>query len=136
MTSTRRVRWMGRLKTIASKWAIPEKNKKGTGRGGEVLRTNPLEFLSFLLYPRKFQNKTSPHPPHKTVLYSLEILRPKTKTPGLLEIPHDFFLITPGNSSLFLSNPWKFHLLFLQYPQKFHILNPPVWVFPRIAQYG
>ena len=32
---------------------------------------------------------------------------------------------TPRNSTSFLINPWKFHMLFLWYPWKFHILNPP-----------
>ena len=57
--------------------------------------------------------------------------------PRPLEIPHDFFLIpwliTPGNSMLFLINPWNVHLLFLQYPQKFHILNSPL-LLSGIAQ--
>ena len=55
------------------------------------------------------------------MLQPSEILQPKTRA---LEIPQDFFLITTGNSTLFLINLWKFHLLFLQYPWKFHILNP------------
>ena len=42
---------------------------------------------------------------------------------------HDFFLITPRNSTLFSINTWKFHLLFLQYPWKFHILNPRLIFF-------
>ena len=57
---------------------------------------------------------------HKVLLsHPLEILRPKTKTPG-----NSTFLITSGNSTLFLINPWKFLLQFLQYPWEFHILNP------------
>ena len=36
-----------------------------------------------------------------------------------LEIPHGFFLITPGNTSMLLINSWKCHLLFLQKPWKF-----------------
>ena len=47
---------------------------------------------------------------------------PKTKTP-VLEIPH-FLLVTLGNSTLFLINLWKFHMLFLWYSWKFHILKP------------
>ena len=55
--------------------------------------------------------------------------------PRPLEIPHDFFLITPGNSTLFLINPWKIHLLFLQSPYKVHMLNTPVCFFSDIAQW-
>ena len=51
---------------------------------------------------------------------------------------HFFTLLTPGNSkqnkaqpldipstssTLFLINPWEFHMLFLWYPWKFHIIN-------------
>ena len=60
---------------------------------------------------------------------SLGIPRPKTKTPG----NSTFFLVTLGNSTLFLINPWKFYMLFLWYPWKFHLLNPPVRFFSGIA---
>ena len=33
-----------------------------------------------------------------------------------MEIPHDFFLITPKNSASFLIGTWNFHALFFQYP--------------------
>ena len=36
--------------------------------------------------------------------------------PRPMEIPHDFFLNTTGNSSSFFIDPWNFHMLFLQYP--------------------
>ena len=42
-----------------------------------------------------------------------------------MEIPHDFFLITLGNSTSFLIDPWNFYMFFPQYPWKFHVLNPP-----------
>ena len=44
--------------------------------------------------------------------------------PRSMEIPHNLFLITPGNST-FLINTWNFHILFLQYRWKFHVLNRP-----------
>ena len=50
----------------------------------------------------------------------LEIPTPKRP----LEFPHYFFLVTLGNSTSFLINPWKLHMLFLWYAWKFHILNP------------
>ena len=54
----------------------------------------------------------------------------------LVEIPHDFFLITPGDSILFLINPWTFRMLFLQYPWRFHILlTGAVWSFSGIAKF-
>ena len=56
---------------------------------------------------------------HKTLLsHPLKILRPKSKTPG-----NSTFLITSGNSTLFLIKPRKFLLQFLQYPWEFHMFN-------------
>ena len=96
---------------IKSISAIPEKKQAGRVEDITVLKS-PLEFLVFLLQPWKNPGKTRLHPEklHKQFFHPLEILRPKTKT--------------PGNSTLFLINPWKIHLPFLQYPWKFHILNP------------
>ena len=93
-----------------------EKTKEGGGAG---LRTyffeHPLEFLGFLLYPWKFQKKQ-----RFTLRKSTKLCYTPRKFQGLklrpLEIPHDFFLIDPGNSALFLINPCNFHSLFLQYP--------------------
>ena len=74
--------------------------------------------------PLEIPDKRRFHPQelYKYVLHPLKILRLKTKI--LIEVPHDFFLITPKNFTLFLINPWKMHLIFLQDPWKFHILNP------------
>ena len=41
-----------------------------------------------------------------------------------MEIPHDFFLITPRNSTSFLIKPQNFDVLFLHQPSKFHVLKP------------
>ena len=54
-------------------------------------------FFSFLLYPWKETQKL-----HKILLHHLELLRPTTKIPGNSTW---HFLITPGNSMLFLLNP-------------------------------
>ena len=53
---------MGRLKTIASKWAIPEKNKKGTGRGGGGVEDKPPGIFKFFTLPQEIpkQNFTAP----------------------------------------------------------------------------
>ena len=66
------------------------------------------------------KRKFNPWIIHKIVLDSLEIPRPKTTTPGNSTL---FFLVTLGNSTSFLLNPWKFRMLFLWYPLKSHILN-------------
>ena len=69
----------------------------------EWLRTSffktPLQYLGFLIDPWKFKTKHSLtlKKLHKIVWHSSEILRPKTK---ILEILHDFFLIKPGNTTV------------------------------------
>ena len=87
-----------------------------------------LGISRFLTVPLKLANKSELHPWKfcKIVLHPLEILRSKTKTN---EIPHDFFLITPGNYTLFLINPWKFRMLFLGYPGNSISSTTPVWFF-------
>ena len=91
----------------------------------------------FFTLPLEIPDKTQLKPWifRKIVLDLLEVPRPKTKTPGL-EILHYFFLITLGNSTSFLINPCKFHMLFLWHPWKFQILKLPVWIFSGIAQEG
>ena len=70
---------------------------------------------------------------HKIALDPLEI----SKKPRPLEIPHYFYVVTVENSTSFLINPWKFHMLSvipleIPYPQ----LQPiPVCFFSGIAQY-
>ena len=83
------------------------------------LRKKTLGILVFLLYPWKFQTRQS-----FTYLWELHkiVLRPK---PGTLEIPNNLFLITPGNSQLFLINPWKFHFPLPQYPLEIPYSHPP-----------
>ena len=51
---------------------------------------------------------------HTPVPIKNGIAHSKAKNPDPLK--HNFFLIIPGNSTSFLINPWKFHLLFLWYP--------------------
>ena len=86
----------------------------------------------FFTLPLKIPNETKLHLETQQNCVTL-LFRLKTKTLG--EISHDYFLVTPGNSMLFLINPWKFHLLSLQCLWKFLILNPPVWFFSGIALY-
>ena len=101
-------------------------SRKNPNRGGGLriyFFENPLDFFNFFTLPLEVPDKTKLNPWifHKIVLDPLEIPRPKTKTPGNSTL----LLITLGNSTSFLINPWKFHMLFLWYPWKFHIHNPP-----------
>ena len=98
--------------------------RDGRGKGGIeyiLFQKSPGIFRLFTL-PLEIRDKKRLHSQklHKIMLYPLEVLRPKTKT--------------PGNSMLFLISQRKIHLLFLQYPWKFHILNP-LFVFSGIVQY-
>ena len=110
--------------------AIPEKKQEGWGH---TFLKKALEFLDFLLYSCKLQTKQAFTPTNSTklcyILRKFQGLKPRP-----LEIPHDFFLITPENSALLLIKTQKIHLLFLQYPLKFHILNPLYLFFSGIAQ--
>ena len=40
----------------------------------------------------------------------------QVQKPRPMEIPHEFFFNTPGNSSSFLIESWDFHMPFFQYP--------------------
>ena len=102
------------------------KTQWGRGEGGSWGHTFLkflLEFSIFLLYPRKFQVKQSSTPGNSTKLCQIPGKLQGRKSRSL-ECPHySFFFI--GNSTLFLINPWKLHMLFLWYPWKFHVLNTP-----------
>ena len=81
----------------------------------------------------------------KTVLHPLDILRPKTKTSGNCTsyVVHHFFLITPGNSMLFLINPWEIPLAISSVPLEIsHLRSPllfsgisPLWSFLKNVGY-
>ena len=89
--------------------------KKQTGEVEDILFWIPRGIFGFLTLPLKILGKTRLYPRNSTKLCS-EISKP-------LENPHDFFLITLGNSISFIINTWKIYLLFFQYPSKIDILN-------------
>ena len=88
----------------------------------------------FIFLPLEIPGKTKLHSLkfYKIVLDPLKIPRPK---PSPLEIPDYFFLVTLGNSSLFLINFWKFRMLFFWYPRKFHTPSPNACFFSGIAHW-
>ena len=51
------------------------------------------------------------------------------QNPRPIEIPYDFFWMTPVNAISFCIDPKNFHILFIQYPWKFHVVNLPVCIF-------
>ena len=99
-----------------------KKTKQGGGWGHTLLKNTPVIFCVFTLL-LKIPDKTKLHPWkfHKIVLHPLAI-------------PHDFFLVTPGNSTLFLINPQKFHMLFLDTLGNYFFNPQPLFFFSGIAQ--
>ena len=85
-------------------------------------------FLFFLHFTpgNSRENKASPLEISKKCVTRLCNFKRQKQRP--LEIPH-FFLITPGNTSMLLINPWKCHLLFLQKTLEIHMLNPQFFSF-------
>ena len=84
-----------------------------------IFLKQPLEFLDFLTLENKLsllgilQNCVTPLGGDS-----------RSKTPRPIEIPHKFFVNTPGNFTSFSSDPWNFHMYFYQYLWKFHALSP------------
>ena len=116
-------------------WAIPEKNQTEGLRTYFLNSPIPLEMLGFLLHPCEFQTKQS-----FTLRNSTKFCETPRKFQGLkprpLEILHDHFLITSGNSTLFLINPWKFlNCYFFNTPWNPISSTPllPLWSFSEIA---
>ena len=96
-----------------------KKNKQG-GFEDILFWSKPWNSFCFSLYCWKFQTKQSSTP---GILVKLCMLL------HLLEISnqilHEFFLISLGNFTLFLINPWKLCTLFYKYSLKFYILTLP-----------
>ena len=92
----------------------------------------PLEFSIFLLYPWKFQTKQSSTTPGYSTKIVFDRFQGKAKNKDPWKFHIIFSWLPFGNSTSFLVNPRKSHMLFLWYPCKFHILNtnpPPAWIF-------
>ena len=95
------------------------RKKSKQGGSGHTFLKNPWNFYVFYLSNgNSTQNKASHlDAPHTklcvTYVTCLENFQSGLK-PRPLEVPHDFFLITPGNFPLLLISPCKIHLLFLQ----------------------
>ena len=81
--------------------------------GHTSFEKNPGSF-GFVTLPLEILEKAKLHfwIFHIVVWHPLEILRRKTKTDGN-STWHDFFLITAGNSTSFLMDPWNFKMFFL-----------------------
>ena len=92
-------------------WAIPEKKTNRNSWEHTFLKIL-LKFLVFLLYPWKFQTNQSSTPENCAKLQDQK-QRP-------LEIPPNFFLVTPRNSACYI---------FDSPGNSMSSINPPVWFF-------
>ena len=93
-------------------WAVPEKYQTRK-RGVEDIYTflkNPLEFLDLSLYLKKVRRKQAFIPRNSAKLCDTT-KKFQGQKPGPMEISHDFFLNTPGNSAFFFVDAWNFHML-------------------------
>ena len=101
-----------------------KKSKQGKSSGYIFLNPSPLppwNFSFFYFTPgNSRQNKVQPLDIPQNCVKSLGNSKAKNKDSRKFHIT---FLVTLGNSTLFIINPWKFHMLFLWYPWKLHILN-------------
>ena len=111
----------------------------GGGRGvielGHAFMKTPLEFSIFFTLPLEIPDKTKLQPWkfHKFLLpTSLGNSKTKNQNPWL-EIPHYFFLVTLGNSTLFLITPENSTCYFfdslIDTPGNSISSTPPVWFF-------
>ena len=100
--------------------------KKNRGELRIYFSENASGNFRFVTLSLEVLEKTSFHTTRfcKIVWHLLDIQKPRP-----MEIPHDFFLDIPENSTSFLIDPWNFHMLFLQYLWKIHVLNHPCLVF-------
>ena len=106
--------------------------KNPNRRGVEAFLKTLLEFFILLLYPWKFQTKQNSTTKLCQVPWKFQGEKQRA-----LEIPHYFFLVSlAGNSTSFLINPWKFHMLFFDTPGNSMSCTPPVWTVSGIAQYS
>ena len=92
-----------------------KKIKMGGGRGLRIyFCENSPGIFHFFTLPLEIPDKTKLNPWifHKIVLDPFSPWKFQDQKQRPMEIPHYFFLVTLGNSTSFLINPYKFHVLF------------------------
>ena len=104
--------------------------KKNTGVEDILFSKLPWNFQVFKFnLPLEIPDKTNLHPQKLQKLCNIPQKFQGLK-PRPLEIPHDFFWITPGNSTMFLINQRKYTCYFFSTPAGNYVLStPPVWFF-------
>ena len=113
-----------------SQWTFQRKTKQQGGWLRTNLFENPLEFFGFFFTPgNSKENKASPAEiPENCVSYTPHKFSGlKLRLP--LGIPHDFFLITHGNSTLLLISRPKIPLAISSITLEIPYPKPPVCFF-------
>ena len=104
------------IQTHPSKCAIPERIQTWRGESGR-LRTYFFEKKPWNFRICHFTLGNLRESKNFTIGYSTKLCgtprKFQEKKPRLMEIPYDFFLMTDGNSTYFLIDPWNFNMLFL-----------------------
>ena len=124
---------MWHLNTASHKLGYCRKNSDG--RTGDILSRKTLKILCLLLWVWKFwANQSFLWKFCKTVLHSWKF---KCQKSTLVEIPHDFFLVTTENSTsfFFFNYLQEFPQAFSSTHKKFYALDTIVWIFFGIAHY-
>ena len=109
------------------------KNPNRKGWGHNFWKKNPGIFRLVTL-PLEVPDKMKLIPGNSTKLcythWNFQGQKPRP-----MEIPHDFFWITPVISTSFCIDPRKFHILFIPVPLEISCPQSPVWIFSGIAPY-
>ena len=94
---------------VKLKWVIPEKSKQG-----EPTFLKKPGLFRFVRLPLEILDKTK-HYSWKFGKICYTTWKFQDQKQRTLKDLHSFFLITPGDSTSFLIDPWIFCMLFLQY---------------------
>ena len=97
---------------MSAKWAIPEKIQTG-GRLKVYFSEKPPGNFRFVTLPKKIPQKKSFYSGNSRNMCDTP-WKLQSQKPRRMEIPHYFFLNTPGISTFFLIEFWNFHMIFLQ----------------------
>ena len=119
------------MKRKTSYWAIPEKKTKQGAWGYTFVSPPPPSSRNFYICHCILKNSTA-FTPGNSVKFCNTLWKFQGQKPRPMEIPHNFFLNSPGNSTPFLIHPWSFHVFSL-IPLEISCSETPVWIFSEIV---
>ena len=109
-------------------------NKEEGSWGYIYFSENPPGIFRFVtLYLKKVSRKQAFTPRNSAKLCDTT-KKFQGQKPGPMEISHDFFLNTPGNSAFFFVDAWNFHML-TSMPLEIPCPQHAVLIFSGIAHY-